>query len=58
MGKNQKLVQVDIDIPDDCWAELVRITGETDPNKVADIALKELVKHHVKSAKNRENRHA
>ena len=46
MAKKPKMVKVKIDIPDDEWAELVELTGETDPNKVADIALREFVRLH------------
>ncbi len=46
MTKKPKLVQVKIDIPDEKWAKLVELTGETDPSKVADVALREFVRLH------------
>jgi hypothetical protein len=46
MPKKPNLVQVEIDIPDEKWAKLVELTGETDPNRVADIALREFVRLH------------
>jgi hypothetical protein len=45
MTKSPKTVRVKIDIPDEKWEMLCRETGETDPNKVADIALREFIKY-------------
>jgi len=46
MAKKPKLVKVKIDIPDEKWAKLVELTGETDPSRVADVALREFVRFH------------
>jgi hypothetical protein len=48
MAKKPKLVKVRIDIPDEKWAKLVELTGETDPSRVADVALREFVRHYSK----------
>jgi Arc/MetJ family transcription regulator len=48
MAKKEKLARVTIDVPDEKWAELVRITGETEPRRVVEAALRWYVEHHSK----------
>ena len=44
MAKKRELVKVQIDVPDDKWNELVRLTGETDPNRLVDVVLRDFVR--------------
>lgn len=53
MAKPTKTVKVRVSIPDNDWAILVEATGETDPDKVADVALREWLRW-----RKGENRHA
>ncbi len=40
MAKEPKLARVTIDVSDEDWAVLVKATGETEPRKVVEAALK------------------